>query len=110
MQKSTPGIFIKNLFNKDSILENIIDLYNNKIIVINKFKKENIINLIELENLWEYSYVFPFPENSQSRIDFLKKINENYRLKYANLSKIEGIENKILYINFLIDQKKKIKN
>ena len=107
MQKSTPGIFVKKLLNDESILENIIDLYNDKIIVINEFEKENmesdINNLEELDNLREYCYIFP--QNSPSTVDFLGLIDEKYKLKYANLSNIKGIENKILYINFLIDQK-----
>jgi len=107
MLKSTPGIFVKRLLKGESILENIIDLYNDKIIVIKEFEKENmesdIINLEELDNLREYCYIFP--QNSSSTVDFLGLIDEKYKLKYANLSNIKGIENKILYINFLIDQK-----
>lgn len=107
MQKSTPGIYVKRLVKGESIFENIIDLYNEKIIVIKEFEKENmesdIINLEELDNLTEYCYVFP--QNSISTVDFLGLIGENYKFKYANLSNIKGIENKILFINFLIDQK-----
>ena len=56
-----------------------------------------------MDNLTEYCYVFP--QNSISTVDFLGLIGENYKFKYANLSNIKGIENKILFINFLIDQK-----
>ena len=53
MQKSTPGIYVKRLVKGESIFENIIDLYNEKIIVIKEFEKENmesdIINLEELD-------------------------------------------------------------
>jgi len=108
-QQSTPGIFVKRLLNGESILENIIDLYNDKIIVINEFEKQNmesdIINLEGLDNLREYCFVFPFPQNTHSTEDFLGIIDKNYKLKYACLSKIIGIENKILYINFLCDHK-----
>ncbi len=109
MQRSTPGIFVKRLSSSESILENITDLYNDKIIVINEFEKENmesdIINLEELDNLGEYCYIFPFPQISRSTIEILRVIDEKYQLKYANLSKINGIENKILYVNFIIDHK-----
>ena len=107
MQKSTPGIYVKRLLKGESILENIIDLYNDKIIVIKEFEKENmesgIIDLEEIDNLREHCYIFP--QNSPSTVDFLGLIDEKYKLKYVNLSNIKGIENKILYINFLIDQK-----
>lgn len=108
MQRSTPGIFVQRFLSSESILENIIDLYNDKIIVINEFEKENmesdIIYLEELDNLGDYCYIFPFPQNSRSTIEILRKIDEKYKLKYANLSKINGIENKILFINFIIDR------
>jgi hypothetical protein len=89
-QKSTPGIFVKRLLNSESILENIIDLYK------------------ELDNLMEYCYIFPFPQNSRIIEDFLGRIEERYKIDYVNLAKIRGIENKILYVNFLIDQKENL--
>jgi tRNA pseudouridine-54 N-methylase len=107
MKKSTPGIFVKKLLKGESILESIIDLYYDKILVIKEFEKESmesdIINLEELDNLREYCYIFS--HNSHNTVDFLGPIDEKYKLKYANFSNIKGIENKILYINFLIDQK-----
>ena len=111
-QKSTPGIFVKRLLNSESILENIIDLYNDKIIVIKEFEKDfmksDIINLGELDNLMEYCYIFPFPQNSRIIEDFLGRIEGRYKIDYVNLAKIRGIENKILYVNFLIDQKENL--
>ncbi len=77
--------------------------------VISEFEIENIhrniINLEDLDDLREYCYVFPIPHNSQSIFDFLRIINEKCKLKYTDISAIKGIENKILYVNFLIDQK-----
>ena len=109
MQKSTPGIFVKSLLNSEAILESIIDLCNDKIIVINEFEKEikesDIINLEELDNLRDYCYILPFCQNSRSIVDILKLSDNKYKLKYSNLLNINGIENKILYVNFLIDQK-----
>jgi tRNA pseudouridine-54 N-methylase len=109
MQKSTPGIFVKKLFNSESILENITDLYNDKIIVINEIEEEimesDTINLEELDNLGIYCYIFPFPQSSRSTVEFFKRIDDKYKFKHTNLLEINGIENKILYINFLIDQK-----
>ena len=84
MQKSTPGIFAKRLLNGESILENINNLNNNKILVISEFEKENIhkniFNLEDLDDLREYCYVFPIPHNSQSIFDFLRIINEKCKL------------------------------
>ena len=112
MQRSTPGIFIKRLQNSESILENIHNLYYDKIIVINGFKKENtnrnIIYLEDLDRLSDYCYVLPFPQNSQGTVDFLRIMDNKLNLVFTNLSHIKGIEDKILYVNYLIDQKKNL--
>ena len=108
MQKSTPGIFVERLPNGKSVLENIKDLYNDKILIIDEFEKgnthPNLINLQDLDKLSEYCYIFPFPKNTQRAVDFLGMVDDKYKLIYINLSNIKGIENRILYVNFLIDQ------
>jgi len=112
-EKSTPGIFVKRLSNYSSILENINNILHNKIVFITEFEDKNlypdVINLDDLDDMGEYCYVFPYSQNLQSSLRFLQLIKENYNLKYINLSNIKGIENKILYINFRIDQIKDIK-
>jgi tRNA pseudouridine-54 N-methylase len=112
MQKSTPGIFIKRLHNGETILENIKDVHYDKIAVIDELKKDNkstnITSLEDLEKLSEYCYIYLFPQNSQKPIDLSKLTYEEYNLIHINLSTISGIENKILYINFLIDQQEKL--
>ncbi len=108
-EKSTPGIFIKRLPNSGSILENINNILHNKIVFIAEFENKDlypdVINLDDLDDMSEYCYILPY---SQSSLRFLQVIKENYNLKYINLSNIKGIENKILYINFRIDQSKDI--
>ncbi|TKJ22590.1 MAG: hypothetical protein CEE42_12835 [Promethearchaeota archaeon Loki_b31] len=111
-EKSTPGIFVKRLPNSGSILENINNILHNKIVFNAEFEDKNlypdVINLYDLDDMSEYCYIFPYSQNSQSSLRFLQVIKENYNLKYINLSNIKGIENKILYINFRIDQSKDI--
>ena len=111
-EKSTPGIFIKRLLNSGSILENIKNILLNKIVFIAEFENKNlypdVINLDDLDDMSEYCYIFPYSQNSQSSLRFFQVIKENYNLKYINLSNIKGIENKILIINFRIDQIKDI--
>lgn len=112
MQISTPGIFVKRLKKTESILDNIADLQHDKIVVVNGFKIENanrnIIYLEDLENLCDYCYIFPFLQNSQRLVDFLGIIDDKLNLIFTNLSHIKGIEDKILYVNHLIDQKKNL--
>jgi len=109
MQISTPGISVRRLLNRESILENINDLDYEKIIVINgENTYRNSIFLEDLDNLSEYCYVFPFPQNSQRLVDFLGIFDDKFNLIFTNLSHIKGIEDKILYVNYLIDQKKNL--
>ena len=109
MQISTPGISVRRLLNRESILENINDLDYEKIIVINgENTYRNSIFLEDLDNLSEYCYIFPFPQNSQSLVDFLGIFDDKLNLIFTNLSHIKGIEDKILYVNYLIDQKKNL--
>ncbi len=107
-EKSTPGIFVKRLSNSGSILENINNILHNKIVFIAEFENKDlypdVINLDDLDDMSEYCYILPYSQNSQSSLRFLQVNKENYNLKYINLSNIKGIENKILYINFRIDQ------
>jgi putative SAM-dependent RNA methyltransferase len=107
-ENSTPGIFVKRLPNYATILENINNILLNKIVFIAEFENKalypDVINLDDLENMNEYCYILPYTQNSQSSLRFLHVIKENYNLKYINLSNIKGIVNKILYINFRIDQ------
>ncbi len=111
-ENSTPGIFVKRLPNSSSILENINNILHNKIVFIAEFENKDIypdiVNLNDLDDMNEFSYILPYSQNSQSSLRFLQVIKENYNLKYINLSNIKGIENKILYINFRIDQSTKI--
>ena len=106
--KSTPGIFVKRLPNSGSILENINNILHNKIVFIAEFENKDlyldIINLNDLDDMSEFCYILPYSQNSQISLRFLQVIKENYNLKYINLSNIKGIENKILFINFRIDQ------
>ncbi len=111
-ENSTPGIFVKRLPNSSSILENINNILHNKIVFIAEFENKDIypdiVNLNDLDDMNEFSYILPYSQNSQSSLRFLQVIKENYNLKYINLSNIKGIENKILYINFRIDQSTKL--
>ena len=105
--KSTPGIFVKKLPSSDFIFANKNDKLKDKTIFFADICIENIkqnINYGENGN-GENSqcYVFSFSQESVSFLKFLHKVNEECSLKNIDLSKISGIENKILYINFLDD-------
>ena len=107
--KSTPGIFVKKLPSSELILENINGNFNDNRIFITDISKENFkLNVKYGENIDENSsccYLFSFSQESITFLKFLQKVNEECTLKNIDLSKIRGIENKILYINFLYDHR-----
>ena len=103
--KSTPGIYVKKLPSSDLILEKIND---NRIFItdISKGKVKQNVNYGEnLDENSSHCYLFSFSQESIPFLKFIQKVNEECSLKNIDLSKIRGIENKILYINFLDDHR-----
>ena len=107
--KSTPGIYVKKLPSSELILENINGNFNDNRIFITDISNENFKQNIKYgEKIDENSslcYIFSFSQESITFLKFLQKVNEECSLKNIDLSKIRGIENKILYINFLHDHR-----
>ncbi len=110
-KQSTPGIFVKKLPNFNSIFESNHEIFRNKLAIVFDFKCKELtldsIDIEDLEDIYDYCYIIPYSQNSQRSFRFLQAIKEEYNLKCINLSNIKGIENKILYINFRIDQRVK---
>ena len=107
--RTTPGIYVKKLYSSSLILENLYGSFSDTRIFITDIAQENFKENIKYrENIDENSslcYLFSFSQESISFLKFLQKINEECSLKTIDLSKIRGIENKILYINFLYDHR-----
>ncbi len=107
--RSTPGIFVKKLPSSELIMKNINGNFNDKRIFFAESSNENFKQNVKFgENIDENSshcYIFSFSQESIPFLKFLQKVNEECSLKNIDLSKIRGIENKILYINFLYDQR-----
>jgi len=107
--KSTPGIYVKKLPSSELILENINGNFIDNRIFITDISNENFKQNVKYgENIDENSshcYLFSFSQESITFLKFLQKVNEECSLKNIDLSKIRGIENKILYVNFLYDHR-----
>ncbi len=107
--KSTPGIYVKKLLSSELILEIINSNLNDNRIFITDVSKDNFKQNVKYgEKIDENSslcYIFSFSQESITFLKFLQKVNEECSLKNIDLSKIRGIENKILYINFLHDHR-----
>ncbi|MFX1411137.1 MAG: hypothetical protein ACFFA6_12350 [Promethearchaeota archaeon] len=104
-KKSTPGIFVRNfkdntsfyLFLKSILIKNNFfisddDLYSGKEIDISTF------------NINESLFIVPNYSNSQKNEVFFELFKKLKNIKYITLLNVKAVEDKILYINFQIDQ------
>ena len=107
--KSTPGIYVKKLHGLDLILENIISSINDKRMFFTENLKDNVKQNVKDGEIIDvnssHCYLFSFSQESIPFLNFLHKVNEECSLKSIDLTKISGIENKVLYINFLYDHR-----
>ncbi|MFX0071461.1 MAG: hypothetical protein ACFFAO_10265 [Candidatus Hermodarchaeota archaeon] len=110
--KSTPGIYYRK-FSEEELLINYITSLDvlNLVFLIDQDTKE-IENLYDIEefndltNLSRNFYIISLnipPIKYKRLIDLFGKIKTK---KFINLSKIKAIEDKVLFINYQIDQKK----
>ena len=114
--KSTPGIFIRRFADILSFI-NIFENFNGNIFFLmdnGQSVKQKIVplNLEKLDvNKFEQNFfIIPFNPISEEDSDIIHSFEEVKNIKLVSLSKIEGVDNKILYINFLKDQQDLFKN
>jgi len=109
--KSTPGISVRgfkdyNIFY--AFLKSILTGNYYLIVDSNQYSREEYDFLIfsneTLGKLSELLFIMPTYAISKDNSDVIELFEKLKNIKYGNLSKIEGAENKILYINFQIDQ------
>ncbi len=106
--KSTPGIIVKKLGDFQKALQYIKEISQNKIIIVNGYYKSqfslNHKEFINLKSLNEYLYILPIFLNESKASDFISLMEKKIDLKFLMLPKVKTIEDKILFINFIIDQ------
>ncbi|MFW9770758.1 MAG: hypothetical protein ACFFBY_13075 [Promethearchaeota archaeon] len=108
--KSTSGIYIRKIESPLKFLFLFESLSYNKIIILNDYINNDILTIEDLKNLRnlnDYLFILPnFHKGSKvaNFLDLVKKINN---VKFVILPKIKSDANKILYINFIIDQQTK---
>jgi len=107
--KSTPGIYVKKLHALDLILENLNSSFDDKRMFFTENLKDNVKQNVKDGEIIDvnssHCYLFSFSQESIPFLNFLHKVNEECSLKNIDLTKISGIENKVLYINFLYDHR-----
>ena len=108
--KSTPGIYSKLFLDDSSFIDYLGSTVQDPIIfVFNEGDDMDEINMPEtknvntLENLRDNFYIIPtYPFSKNNNI--IKLILSLTNIKLVTLSKIRSIQDKILYINYLIDK------
>ncbi|MFX0041532.1 MAG: hypothetical protein ACFE8L_01355 [Candidatus Hodarchaeota archaeon] len=115
--KSTPGIFVRGFKDNSSFYAFLKSIFTGEYYLIldpNKHSREECdfidFNNQILGNLSELLFIMPTFTMSKDNPDVVELFEELKNIKYRNLSKIEGVENKILYINFQIDQQIHLKS
>ena len=108
--KSTPGIYSKSFLDDSSFIDYLDSAVQDPIIfVFDEFDNMDesnipeIKNINSLENLRDNFYIiptYPFSENN----NIIKMILSLTNIKLVPLPKIRLIQDKILYINYLIDK------
>jgi len=125
--RSTPGIFISRFKNFQSFILYLKSLINNQIALIfnsispleltflaHTYDFPKIKKFKHLEEQSEYFFIIASnPSNKAPLIEFLRILAQNFPLMIEKtvlipLKKIKAPEDKILYINFQIDQQEKI--
>lgn len=121
-KKSTPGIFIR-IFEKDTdffsyinsnMLKEIVFFPNQNVLKFLSFEKKNenrikMVNIKDLKKIEEKLFIMSLNTESDDFLNFLNnnKIDIDHKLskkiKIGKINIVEGVENKILYLNYLID-------
>ena len=103
--KSTPGIFVRG-FKDSKIFYTFLNsiLRGKSYLILDIESDSSIFSKENLSNLSDLLFIMPTYTISKDNSDVFELFQKLKNIKRKNLSKIEGIENKILYINFKIDQ------
>lgn len=108
--KSTPGIYVKKVKDSNEMYK-FLQLFNqNEIIIIQDFiYKTDIskkVDFKELEGFDQSLYIIPFDTDIIQFPNLMRLFGEFKTVKYMYFPNIKSIENKILYINFMLDHQK----
>lgn len=108
--KSTPGIYSKSFLDDSSFIDYLVSSVQDPIIFVfdevDNMDESNIPeikNINTLENLGDNFYIiptYPFSKN----INIIKLMLSLTNIKLVTLTKIRSVQDKILYINYLIDK------
>lgn len=108
--KSTPGIYSKSFLDDSSFIDYLVSMVQDPIIFafdesdeMDESNMPEIKNINTLENLRDNFYIIPTYPFSKTDIN-IKLILSLTNIKLITLLKIRLIQDKILYINYLIDK------
>ena len=106
--KSTPGIYVKKLKKRINLLQALDTLKTKDFVVIYNEIFENSPHIMDIGEELTFKtdslYIFFIEEALFDISSFVIQNFGSKKIKLINLSRIKSIENKILFINFQIDQ------
>ncbi|MFW9938351.1 MAG: hypothetical protein ACFFD5_11930 [Candidatus Thorarchaeota archaeon] len=106
--KSTPGIYLKKLYDLDAIIEIMRLREIISVLIVNTYNERDylweIIEFDQIKNPEECLYIIPIYSLSDFSNTLINLLKEVGKVKVLVLIPIKSIENIILYINYKIDQ------
>ena len=104
---STPGIYIKTLQDSNEMHKFLQSFNQNEIVVMQGvIDKTEMIDFKNLESFDQSLFIIPFDTDIFQFPNLMRLFNKFKTVKYMYFPNIKSIENKILYINFMLDHQK----
>ncbi len=104
-EKSTPGIYVIKLVNPLNITHFIEKMNIKRIFLLNQSNDTNLPNDFKNKNFISQDLFITLNDVSHKlEREFFEKFDHSTNIIQINFSEIKSLENKILYINYLLDQ------
>ncbi len=112
-KRSTPGIFVRKFINNFSFIDFFISIMTGKnLLIIDNLQtveettEEFNLNTKSIEIMEKDLFIIPIYAISRENSNLIELFKEVKNMELISLSKIKGVENKILYINFQKDHQR----
>ena len=108
-ERSTPGFYAMKLLNPLNIIHFIEKMSFERIFLISQSTSTNLQNDFNNKNFTSQDF-FIIRNGSEDKVvkGLFENLNSSTKIIQINFSEIKSLENKILYINYLIDLENKI--
>ncbi len=116
-KKSTPGIYGK-MFESDAFFYDFLNTFNTQSFAFIAFEPQPseflaCVDIKEFDfagNIQDYFYILSLFEACEKKPDFIVSLKTNERIKFFTISNIKTVRDRILWINYQIDQRSTNRN